>query len=231
MSRTAPATATPQCAPAGAEVEHGTDDMATRIGLIDECLVLNGSDPLGDESAPGADTHIACYTSAAELILSVHPWNCNSFLRQLSRKSAAPQPPHWAYAFELPADAIGEPRAFYASKDCARPTRAYELFGEREVRTDHDTLWSRGPWMVPPSAWPGYLREVIKLLIRSELALSTREDRVMRDKLRADAIGDGLSVMQGGLLATARTLNDMAKPSAVLLQAGNPLIDARTGGR
>jgi hypothetical protein len=208
--------------------------MTTRIDLINECLVLNGSNPLVNESAPGAETHIACFMSAARLILACHPWNCNSFIRQLNRKADPPQPAHWRYAFELPTELIGEPRALYPSKDCRTPTLAFEYVGDvdsptREVRCDHETLWCRGPWMAPPSVWPGYLTEVIKLLVRSELALSTREDRVMRDDLRADAIGSGTLVMQGGLLATARSLNDMAKPSPVIADLDNPLITVRTG--
>lgn len=206
---------------------------ATRISVIDECLVLNGSNPLGSEQAPGADTHIACFQAAAELILSAHPWNCNSFIRQLNRRSAPPQPAHWRYSFELPTSLIGDPRALYPDKDARVPTTSFEYVGSenstfREVRADHETLWCRGPWMAPPSIWPGYLKQVIQLLIRSELALSTREDRVMRDKLRADAIGDGLSIMQGGLLATARTINDMAKPSPIIAEYDNPL--SRPGG-
>jgi hypothetical protein len=203
--------------------------MTTRIDLINECLVMNGMDPLTTESAAGAETHIACFNRATELILSCHPWNCNSFIRALSRKSAAPDPPHWQYAFVLPSELIGAPRAFYSDKDDRTPTTRYQLMGEREVQTDHEQLWCRGPWNVAPNFWPGYLREVIMLLVRSELALSTREDRVLRDDLRADAIGAGTSLMQGGLLAQARALDDMAKPSPVIAEYDNPLIAARTG--
>lgn len=204
--------------------------MTTRIDLINECLVLNGSNPLGSESAPGANTHIACFNRATELVLSCHPWNCNSYIRQLVRRSDPPDPPHWKYAFVLPSELIGAPRAFFDRKDCRRPTTCYELYGTREVRTDHETLWCRGPWNVEPQFWPGYLREVITLLVRSELALSTREDRVLRDKLRQDAIGTPSEVMQGGLLAAARALDDMAKPSPVIADHDNPLIAARSGG-
>lgn len=203
--------------------------MTTRIALINECLVLNGSNPLVSESAPGADTHIACFNRATELILSAHPWYCNSYIRQLNRNSAPPEA-HWRYEFSLPAELIGAPRAFYDRKDCRQPTTQFELFGPRQVRTDHEILWCRGPWNVAPSYWPGYLREVITLLIRSELALSTREDRVLRDKLRQDAIGTPSEAMQGGLLAAARSLDDMAKPSPVIADGNNPLISARYGG-
>lgn len=208
--------------------------MTTRIDLINECLVLNGMNPIVTESAPGAETHIACFMGAARLILSCHPWNCNSFIRQLNRKSDPP-PAHWKFAFVLPTELIGEPRALYPSKDCRAPTLVFEYVGDatnpiREVRCDHETLWCRGPWLAPPSVWPGYLTEVIKLLVRSELALSTREDRILRAELRENAIGSGLSEMQGGLLATARTLNDMAKASPVIADHDNPLIAARSAG-
>ncbi|WP_414462957.1 hypothetical protein [Hyphomicrobium sp. DY-1] len=203
--------------------------MTTRIDLINECLVLNGSAPLINESAPGAETHIACFNRATELILSCHPWNCNSYIRQLNRKTDPPEPAHWLYAFELPTELIGAPRAFYPSSECRQPTTTFELMATREVRTNHETLWVRGPWNVEPTYWPGYLREVIMLLVRSELALSTREDRALRDSLRNDAIGNGLSLMQGGLLGQARALDDMAKPSPVIAQYNNPLIAARTG--
>jgi len=203
--------------------------MTTRIDLINECLVLNGSNPLVTESAPGAATHIACFNRATELILSCHPWNCNSFVRALDRREVAPDPPHWQYAFELPNELIGAPRAFYDSKDCRRTTTRYQLFGQRDVQSDHPELWCRGPWNVEPAFWPGYLREVIMLLVRSELALSTREDRPLRDKLRQDAIGTPSEAMQGGLLAAARALDDMGKPSTVIADHDNPLIASRYG--
>lgn len=206
--------------------------MTTRIDLINECLVLNGSGLLVSESAPGAETHIACWNRATELILSAHPWYCCSYIRQLNRRQDPPSPAHWRYTFDLPTELVGAPRAFYPDKDCRRPTTSFELLGPREVRTDHETLWCRGPWNVAPNYWPGYLREVIMLLIRSELALSTREDRVLRDKLRQDAIGTPSEAMQGGLLAAARSLDDMAKPSPVIADGSdNPLISARYGGR
>lgn len=203
--------------------------MTTRIKIIDAALVLNGSEPLGSEAAPGADTHIAAYESAKNLILACHPWSFCTFNRELSRYTAAPGI-HWKYAFEVPTDRIGAPRAMFDRSDLRVPFTKFELFGTSEVRTDAEQLWCAFTKDVSPAFWPPYVTEVILLLTRAELALATREDRVMRDKLRADAIGDGGLVMQGGLLGVARGQDDMAKPSAGVGVYDNPLIDVRRSG-
>lgn len=203
--------------------------MTTRIALIDEALVLNGSEPLGSEQADGAETHIACFTRASELILTCHPWACCTFTRELNRLTAAPDT-KWLYAFETPSDMLGAPRAVYDSATAAVPFTGYELFGDRQLRTNADRIWLRFTKAVAPMFWPGYLREVIVLLMRSELALSVREDRVMRDKLREDAIGTAASAMQGGLLAAARGIDDMAKPSPVIGAGANPVTGVRMAG-
>lgn len=203
--------------------------MTTRISLIDEALVLNGSEPLGSETAPGADTYLAAYESAKNLILTSHPWSFCTFTRQLSRYAAPPEI-HWLYAFELPAERIGAPRAMFDRPDLRIPFTDYELFGASEVRTNCEQIWCCFTKDIPPGSWPPYVAEVIKLLIRAELALATREDRVMRDKLREDAVGSGGLVMQGGLLAVARGIDDMAKPSPGVGIAENPLIDVRHSG-
>lgn len=200
--------------------------MTTRIALIDECLVLNGCDPLGSELAPGAETHIAAFVGVKDLLLTCHPWTFSTFIRQLNRQ-VAPPGIHWAYSYELPAEMIGAPRAYYDSKDFRRPFTDLELFGEREVRTDAAALWCRFTKDTQPALWPGYFREVVKLLLRSDFALSIREDRVMRDRLREDAIGSPREMLQGGLLAAARGIHDQGKPCDVLFEDTSPLIDVR----
>lgn len=202
--------------------------MTTRIALLNECLVLNGSEPLFSETAPGAETHLACFNAATELILTCHPWSCCTFTRELNRLVTAPVA-KWRYVFETPSDMLGSSRAVYNSAATQTPFTDFELFGERQLQTNAEQVWLRFTKNVQPVFWPGYLREVIKLLVRSELALSIREDRPMRDKLREDAIGSQSQAMQGGLLAAARGIDDMAKPAPVIADGNNPLVGVRMG--
>src|SRR5690606_17673745 len=65
-------------------------NMTTRILLIDRALVRIGADPLGSESAPGAETHIATYQDVIEDLLTRHPWHFNTQVRQLNRLQAQP---------------------------------------------------------------------------------------------------------------------------------------------
>ncbi|MGL4396617.1 MAG: hypothetical protein ACRCS9_08775 [Hyphomicrobium sp.] len=201
--------------------------MTTRIALIDEALVLNGSEPVGSEAAPGADTHLAAYNGAKDLVLTCHPWSFCTFTRKLGRLTASPDA-HWTYAFELPGDMIGAPRAYFERGDARIPYTRVELTGDRKVLADVPDLWLTFTKDVPPGLWPSYVTEVVRLLVRSELAHAVREDRVLRDRLREDAIGTPHQMLQGGLLAAARALDDMAKPSPGVAEFSNPLIDVRT---
>lgn len=203
--------------------------MTSRIAFIDEALVLNGSEPLGSETAPGAETHLAAFKSAKNLILCCHPWSFCTFTRQLVRITQPPEL-HWKYSYELPPDMIGGARAFFDRSDFRSPFTNLELFGEREVRTDADRLWLSFTKDVPIAVWSAAVREVILLLLRSELALSIREDRSLRNDLRVQAIGTDAQMLQGGLLAAARGINDMGRPSQAAAAAGNPIIDVRRSG-
>lgn len=200
--------------------------MTTRIILIDRALVRIGADPLGSESAPGAETHIAVYQDVTEDLLTRHPWHFNTQVRQLNRLQAAPDQ-HYPYAYELPAEMLGSPRAVYNRPDWAIPYTRYELFEERQLRTDAEAIWLKFQKATPPAYWPGYFRSLVVLNLMAELALSVREDRVLRNNLLDDCFGPSQMQGQGGKLGEARALNDMASPSPVLSEGENPLIDVR----
>lgn len=200
--------------------------MTTRITLIDRALVRIGADPLGSESAPGAETHIATYQDVIEDLLTRHPWHFNTQVRQLNRLQAQPDQ-HWAYAYELPTEMLGSPRAVYDRPECRRPFTDYELFEERQLRTNAEAIWLKFQKATSPVYWPGYFRSLVVLNLMAELALAVREDAVLRDRLRQDCFGPPQMQGHGGKLAEARALNDMASPSPVLSEGENPLIDAR----
>ncbi len=61
----------------------------------------------------------------------------------------------------------------------------------------------------------------------SELALTIREDRPLRDKLRQDAFGSPSEGGVGGALGTALANDNQALPSTVVGGGINPLIDVR----
>lgn len=200
--------------------------MTTRIQLIDRALLRIGADPLGDESAPGAETHIATYQDVVEDLLTRHTWHFNTQVRQLNRLQAQPDQ-HWAYAYELPAEMLGSPRAVYNRPDWARPFTDYELFEDRQLRTNAEAIWLKFQKATPPVYWPGYFRSLVVLVLMAEFALAVREDRVLRSTLLEEAFGPPQMQGHGGKLAEARALNDMASPSPVLSEGESPLIDVR----
>lgn len=200
--------------------------MTTRIILIDRALVRIGADPLGSESAPGAETHIAVYQDVTEDLLTRHTWHFNTQTRQLNRLAAAPDQ-HWAYAYELPTEMLGSPRAVYDRAETRAPFTRYELFEERQLRTNAEAIWLKFQKATPPVYWPGYFRSLVVLNLMAEFALSVREDRVLRNDLLEECFGPPQMQGHGGKLAEARALSDMASPSPVLAEGENPLISAR----
>lgn len=200
--------------------------MVTRIELIDRALLQIGAEPLKSEAAPGADTHLAIWNSVVEEILTAHTWSCSTFIRELNRRQAPPEV-HWRYSFETPSDMFGSPKAVYDRSDCRVPFTGYELFGDRELRTNAERIWIKFTKLVSPNFWPGYLRAVIELRLMAAFALSIREDKALRDQLWLDCYGTPSQMGRGGKMAAAIDLDDMAKPSPVLGEGENVLLDVR----
>lgn len=199
--------------------------MTDRITMLNRALLRIGAEPLVTEADPGAPVHLAVYDSVLERF-GAHSWSFFKVTRKLARLSATPDA-LWTYAFQLPADRIGAPRAIYPSADTARqPTTNYDLIGD-QLLTDFPDIWATTLRLVGYERWPGDFREAFITALMAELALSVREDRALHDRLYAKAFGTPQQMGMGGLFGAALDNDSQAIPSTVVGGMVNPLIDVR----
>lgn len=200
--------------------------MSTRIEMLNRALLRIGADALGTEADPGAPVHLAVYDSVLEYLAGVHPWSFFKETRRLVRIDAAPEA-HFQYQFQMPPDRIAALRAVYPAAEIRKPTTAYTITGDR-LLTDHPEIWVTFVKQRDPAYWVGEFREGFTLLLMSELALSIREDRPLRDSLRRDALGTPGEQPHGGIIGKAISSDNMAEPSVGIAGDYNPLIDVRS---
>ena len=199
--------------------------MTTRLDLIKRAQARIGDEPLTSEADAGADTYLAIFDSVRDDLLSRVPWTFSTVTRRLTRLVDVPAQ-HWAYYFQLPSDMIGAPRAVYADDKSRNPYTGYELT-ENRLATDAEAIWLKFTKRAEISIWPGYFVELHDTVLRSEFALSVREDRALYSTLREVAYGGEHMVGQGGLLHQAASLDAQSHPSPILAEGSNPLISAR----
>jgi hypothetical protein len=193
--------------------------------MIDAALERLGEEPLGDESAPGASTHLAVWSGVTGFILAANPWSFNTVTRQLARLTEPPQL-YYRYQFTLPSDMLGAPRAVFDKADCREPYVRWEILNGT-INADAEALWLRMDKQPDPARWPAYFVELIIRGLMSEFALSIREDAVLRDRLRGEAFGTSSELMMGGLMGAAMTLDSQGKPSQKIQMGRDPFTSAR----
>ena len=198
--------------------------MTTRVEQINTALLRIGANPLQSDTAAGAEPFVAIYTGVMAR-LSAHPW---TFYRRMRRLVQLALPPEilWAYAYQLPADRIGPPRALYWDTRSRTPLTEYDIQGD-QVLCDQPQLWADIPLISDAVLWPGDFQELQQVALMAEYALSVREDRALHDRLYQKAFGSPGQNGMGGLLASCLENDAQATPATTVGGGVNPLIDVR----
>lgn len=199
--------------------------MTDRITMLNRALMRIGAVPLVTELDPGAPVHLAVYDSLLERF-AAHPWSFMKQTRRLLRLSAAPVPAHFAYAYQLPAELIGAPRAVYADETQRRPTTDYDI-QSGVLLANATQVWLAFMAVSGPERWPGDFREAFTTALMAELALSIREDRALHDRLYQKAFGTPQQMGQGGLFGAAAESDAQGTPATIVGGGYNPLVDVR----
>ncbi len=206
--------------------------MPTEIEIVDLALRRIGASPVQSIDNPKAEKPLAIYRAIRDDILSRYPWTCCRRTRALSRLTAAPTQ-HWAYAYQMPSDILGAPRAAYDQSECRVPFVDWELSlgpdgtAAKELHSNATAVWLRFGIAAPPAAWPGYLLELVRLALMAEFALSIREDLRMWSTLRTAAYGSDSMMGEGGHFGQAKALDAYGEPSPSMAGGVNPLVDVR----
>lgn len=197
--------------------------MSTRIEMLNRALLRIGADPIDTEADTGAAVHLRVYDSVLEHVAS-YPWSFMKTTRRLPQVSLATL--HgYAYAYHIPPESIGAIRAVFADAETRVPVTDYDI-EEKLLLTSQPQVWVTYMRLGNVARWPGDFREAFTVYLMAELALSIREDRVLRDTLRKDVFG--MPSYGGGLLDKAQSADSQQTPGRVVGGGYNPLVDVRS---
>ncbi len=201
--------------------------MTSEVEIVNRALARIGSTPIQSFDDPGAAGNIPERTHRAvvEDLLTKNGWSFAMKYASLSRETDTPVR-GWTYAFALPSDRLGLPRAFYETSGDTRPFTRFEQT-DSQVLTDAETLFAHYHYEPPVVHWPGYFRELVILCDMAELALAMREDMALRTNLRRDAYGPPDHQGMGGQFAVAATLDAQINASPEIAGGHDPVTDAR----
>lgn len=201
--------------------------MSTDLIVVNAALARIGCLPVATlESEDPAIVNIKrVYQTVLGDILSKAIWNCAIKTAGLSQLVTLPVR-QWAYAYALPPDRLGLPRAYYQDKTCRVPLTELQL-SDNQVWCDAALVWAEYLYRPVPANWPGYLTEVVVLGVAAELALSVREDAALRNRLRVDLYGSDMYQGEGGQFGVAQSLEAQSHPSPQVQGGYNPLMSVR----
>lgn len=200
--------------------------MTTRLEIIRNAQRRIGDEPISTEHDAGADTHVGIFDAVRDDLLSRYPWSFATVTRRLARLTAVPAA-HWSYYYQLPVDMLGAPRGVYVGADCHQPFTGFELT-ENRLATNAEEVWLEYLKRAEITIWPGYFVELVTMAVMAEFALSIREERALYNALQEACYGPPSMLGEGGRLGIAKGIDAQSKPSLVVAEGVNILVDVRT---
>lgn len=186
----------------------------------------------GTISSPDEDSALARQVTAVfddclEAALAAYAWNWarRSFALQ---RLADPPVTGYAYAYAVPADAVGEPLRLWSDAARKSPLRNH-LFEARQVHCDDDAVFGSFVVRMEPEFWPALFRAAVIDWIAARLAIPVGHDDKLAALLEQGAVGSPSDYMRGGLMGRAIG-RDAASSAAQPLLASDPLTGARVDG-
>jgi hypothetical protein len=199
----------------------------TDIELINRALGRIGAIEIVslDDPGPNGLNVVRTWESVRDDLLSKYPWHFTKAYQALSQLTPAPIR-GWQFAYQLPSDRIGPPRAYYDSSTDSRPLNRFEI-ADDTILTDATQVWAFYQRLVPASYWPGYVRELIIVAAAAEYAAQIRENWDLRKQLRREVYGDEQYQGEGGQFKIATDLDAQSIPATQIDGGRNPLISVR----
>ncbi len=211
--------------------------MPLRIDTINLALQRLGQPPLQSEAAPNGPAYVAIYNLVIGSLCSEYPWTFQTGFQQLAQL-AQPTGNSWLYAYAMPSDLAGTPRALYNSitpyngggpiwgHDEQTPVTDFEIL-KGVLYSNETQLWMRYTQAPNPNAWPFFFQELAVKLMMAELAIPVAENAPMREQLIQEIYGPIERQGEGGLIAKCKNLDSQGRASRKLQIGANPLVAVR----
>lgn len=197
----------------------------TKLTICSDAMIMLGASPISSfaEETDAAKTADRLYDNIRDVLLQQYEWSWSLKKVKLARLASAPIN-EWKYAYALPGDILGVPRALFNSSSVgSRPIRDWELYGT-SVYTDEEQIWIDYQYTVPEAIMPPYFIRLLKAALASIFAIPVTDSAGKADFFHAMAYGPPGENMRGGLMRVCMNI-DGGKPSQAIEDFA--LIDVR----
>jgi hypothetical protein len=186
-----------------------------------------------DEDTDAAEKVAQLYEPTVLAQFGRYPWRWAQQREVLSKDGAAVPLNEWRYAYLMPTlrlTRVGAPlRVFNSTVLRAPEVFDWELEG-KHIFTNYETLVIEYVARKPESVWPGYFEEMIVEALAARLALPITENASKEELHSVKAFGNASEKMEGGLFGAAMRADARYMPTPSLLDASDPVTEARFGG-
>ncbi len=203
--------------------------------VASQALARLGEPPISSfsEATETAEKVSQLYESTILSLLGKYDWNWASRRVALSIDGALTPANEWRHAFLMPTlrlDRVGNPVRVYNSTALRAPEIFdYELEG-KHLLTNNTTIVIEYIQRKAESLWPGYFEELAVEALAARLALPITEIATKEEWHTAMAFGTPSENREGGLFGSAMRADARYQPTAGLLDASDPITEARFSG-
>ena len=204
------------------------------VEIANKALISIGSAPIQtfDDSTPIATVVKSVYWDTVGWLLAVYPWSFTKKTEELTRLAIPQDPadgmigPGWPYAYQFPADAIGEPLAYFRFPRAPRcATQEFDVQGGL-VYSRWDRLFAMSQYLVDPVDWTKPFTKAAIACLAAEYVVPVSGNSGMLESFQQKAWGSPQENFRGGFVGAA-IRHDMRSQPSPLLTTYDPLTQAR----
>jgi hypothetical protein len=180
----------------------------TGITICSDALLMLGAKAISSFN-DGTDESSVCdrlYPDIRDSTLMMYPWSFSFKKIQLSRLITAPGSV-WKYAYQLPGDRLGNPRAVYDTAAVGgTPRKEWEIQGD-QILTNLESVYIDYQYSVGEFAMPQYFIQLLKYQVAWHIAEPITEQAEKGAFWRRMALGEVGENGRGGYFRQATQID------------------------
>jgi hypothetical protein len=180
----------------------------TGITICSDALLMLGAKAISSFN-DGTDESSVCdrlYPDIRDSTLMMYPWSFSMKKIALSQLITAPTSV-WKYAYQLPGDRLGSPRAVYDTAAVgATPRKEWEIQGD-QVLTNLESVYIDYQYSTPEFAMPQYFVQLLKYQVAWHIAEPITEQAEKAGFWRRMALGEPSENGRGGYFRQATQID------------------------
>lgn len=180
----------------------------TGITICSDALLMLGAKAISSFN-DGTDESSVCdrlYPDIRDSTLMMYPWSFSMKKIALARLITAPGSV-WKYAYQLPGDRLGSPRAVYDTAAVgATPRKEWEIQGD-QLLTNLEAVYIDYQYSTPEFAMPQYFVQLLKYQVAWHIAEPITEQAEKAGFWRRMALGEPSENGRGGYFRQATQID------------------------